>query len=112
VSVCVSVCVYTYTHRHTQTHTDTPTHTPPPLSLSLSLSHTHTHTHTHRSVLKRLEGDTGLYSTSMKERKSRGAPAIKGMSDPEIRTVLANKSAALKGLIDAISQVWGLGFRV
>jgi len=26
--------------------------------------------------------------------------------------VLANKSAALKGLIDAISQVWGLGFRV
>jgi hypothetical protein len=100
------VCVYVHTHAHTHTHAHAHTHTN---------THTHTHTHnhtqshtqshTHRSVLKRLEDDTELYSTSIKERKSRGAPAMKGMSDPEIRTALTNKGAALKGLIDAISQV-------
>ena len=80
--------------RERRTHTHTHTH-----------NHNHNYTHTHRSVLKRLEDDTGLYSTSMKERKSRGALAMKGMSDPEIRTEITNKGAALKVLIDAISQV-------
>jgi len=58
-----------------------------------------------RNVLQRLQADTALYTASVRELKSRGGPAIKGMSEGQIRAAVTSKGAALKQMLDATLQL-------